>query len=727
MKESFLESENKQPNMIVPKRTISKIIKIAIILTILVSILIIVTVVTTYNSSYKFKNTPVHSFSAIFQKEESFAFDESTGTLTFKDIHSREEYLSIYVPHKIKKSISKTSCEFVDKSKADQAQRVREPSNHQDKLTPEDESHLCLSFKNEIQLAVYRDSVGVQCHTVHWYSRNKETEIINCVNFAGDNWYGGGSLSVQRWPLNRVNVPEQPYLTRKFKPDQTDEAKFDSFIEPYFISASGTVIQVDAYLPLFVSINHNHDKKLCFRSAYETPYNLYQYTSDSISLKYRVCKDRVGRVAHWHSLESKILDHPPISPPEELLKKPIWSTRGINTNNISQVLVLALVRNIKNNRLPFNQLFVDGNYSKSNGNYYFNEKRFPNSHQMIMEFQSNHGVDKLFVGTEVFPHVPDFIELINYSIKFREYKSNLSFPLNLDISNRQAISWYTSQLKDIFNELTIKGFRFSGGQASEILREDTHFDLYNASFHLNMLTYSYAAIAREFGNRCLIGSGYKSQNYTAIADAGPMLASWEHNKGLKSIIPTTLTYGLMGYPFVLTGPVGGVNMIEKTFAGNFSPSDKELFIRWLQLAIFLPVIEISVGPWHYGDDVVNYTRKLLEYREKELWPKYLSAATSEAIQVGTPIARPLWFIFPDDKTAQFIDCEFFVSNSLLVAPVLYPGARQRDIYLPEGLWWKDLLHDKYYSGGQWLRNFPVDLYEIATFIQERPQKSEVLK
>ncbi|XP_013081178.2 myogenesis-regulating glycosidase-like [Biomphalaria glabrata] len=716
MKETLLDLESEEKQIMgLPKRKLSKIIKIIILIILLVIFLI---VITTFSWRGSLKNVPTI---ILTEKDESVVLDENTEMLIFNDPDLDEKYLSISFQHKLQNSRFKTtSCDdFIDKSKLGQFKH-KDP----DDLKLEWKPTICQMFENDIKLAVYEDHVGIKCHTVHWISENKDSEIVNCLDISDDNWYGGGGLSIQRWPLNRVNVPLQPYITRRFTPEtQTDEANFDSFIEPFFISAKGTVILVEPYLPLFVSINHNSNKKLCFKSSYQNPYNLHESKADNISLKYKVCHDRRGRAAHWHFLEWKALDHSTVAPPSEMLIKPIWSTRGINTDNIKQSTVLSLVKNIKDSDLPYSQLFIDGNYSKSMGNFYFNENTFRNSHQLIMEFRSDLVSDKLQVGTEVFP----FVSETKFALQFKPRQNsntygNVSLPLHLNVFNKEAVTWYNKHLKSVYKELTTRGFRFSGGHAFDIVQEDVHLNLQNSTFHLNKFTNHYAAIASLFGEHCLIGSGYKSQNYTVIADAGPMLASWNHKKGLQSIIPTTLTYGLMGYPFVLTGPIGGVDMLGKLFNGNFPPPEKELFIRWLQIAVFLPVMEFSSGPWLYGEEVVNYTKKMLEYRQSVLWPKYLDPASSEATEVGTPIARPLWYIFPDDKTAQFIDCEFFLGNSLLVAPVLYANARHRDIYLPDAPWWRDQLHDQYYTGGQWLRNFPVDLYEIATFVQERPQK-----
>ena len=69
-----------------------------------------------------------------------------------------------------------------------------------------------------------------------------------------------------------------------------------------------------------------------------------------------------------------------------------------------------------------------------------------------------------------------------------------------------------------------------------------------------------------------------------------------------------------------------------------------------------------------------------------------------AHEKGTPVIRPLFYDFPEDKTAWNIDDEFMFGPSVLVAPILYENARERSVYLPEGSW-TDTNTGKVYEGG----------------------------
>ena len=71
---------------------------------------------------------------------------------------------------------------------------------------------------------------------------------------------------------------------------------------------------------------------------------------------------------------------------------------------------------------------------------------------------------------------------------------------------------------------------------------------------------------------------------------------------------------------------------------------------------------------------------------------------------------------PTDRQALDADDELCVRDELLVAPVLHDGRRQRDVYLPSGVW-KDGLDGSLRSGGRVIRDHPVALDQVAHFIR----------
>ena len=88
-------------------------------------------------------------------------------------------------------------------------------------------------------------------------------------------------------------------------------------------------------------------------------------------------------------------------------------------------------------------------------------------------------------------------------------------------------------------------------------------------------------------------------------------AKWGADNGLQSVIPAVLTLGILGYPFVIPDVVGGSCM-----NGNASSPNRELYIRWFQMAAFMPVLKLSYVPWDYDDKVVNIAVGILKRRQE---------------------------------------------------------------------------------------------------------------
>jgi alpha-glucosidase len=105
-------------------------------------------------------------------------------------------------------------------------------------------------------------------------------------------------------------------------------------------------------------------------------------------------------------------------------------------------------------------------------------------------------------------------------------------------------------------------------------------------------------------------------------------------------------------------------------------------------------------PWRFGARVEAIARAALELR-MQLLP-YLYGLFCEAEETGTPVWRPLFLEFPDDPASAAVEDQIMLGPSLLVAPVLERGAREREVYLPPGRWlaWHD---DAQYVGPRRVR------------------------
>lgn len=177
------------------------------------------------------------------------------------------------------------------------------------------------------------------------------------------------------------------------------------------------------------------------------------------------------------------------------------------------------------------------------------------------------------------------------------------------------------------------------------------------------------------------------QRYAAVS-VGENASRWAH---LRQSVPTLLGLSLSGAVFC------GVDI-----GGFFRSCTPELFARWIQLGALYPLARTHGAstarrqePWRFGRRVERIAHEALALRMRLL--PYLYGLFREAEETGAPIWRPLCWEFSEDASAAAVDDQLLLGPSLLVAPVLERGARERSVYLPPGSWtcWHD---DARYTG-----------------------------
>jgi alpha-D-xyloside xylohydrolase len=119
--------------------------------------------------------------------------------------------------------------------------------------------------------------------------------------------------------------------------------------------------------------------------------------------------------------------------------------------------------------------------------------------------------------------------------------------------------------------------------------------------------------------------------------------------------------------------------------------------------------------WSYGDEAYEIFRKYIFLRER-IKP-YITEIMKEAHEKGTPVIRPLFYDFPQDKLCFDITDQYMFGPDILVAPILYKGQRARKVYLPEGAKWKEVSSEKTFNGGQWI-DCDAPLERIPLFLRD---------
>lgn len=198
------------------------------------------------------------------------------------------------------------------------------------------------------------------------------------------------------------------------------------------------------------------------------------------------------------------------------------------------------------------------------------------------------------------------------------YKSLISAGV-LDITNNNTVPWLLDKLDTVISRYMFDAFYLDLGVAYNmphyyqfdklLLNPDQYKTAFMNSLQNNVPIFS-------------INSAIERPKAPTFVSLPQFESSWD---GLRRVIPTVLTYGLIGYPFLIPGAVGGDYEAPGSWSNKSVSSeadvllpDKELYIRWLQLATFLPVIKFTHLPSTYGDEKVLEMAKVLTYLRHDL-------------------------------------------------------------------------------------------------------------
>lgn len=393
----------------------------------------------------------------------------------------------------------------------------------------------------------------------------------------------------------------------------------------------------------------------------------------------------------------------------------------------SEARVRKLAADFREHQVPCDVIHLDIDYMDGFRCFTWNRAAFPNPTQMAADLREA-GIKLISIIDPAIKRDPDYA-VYREGVKGDHFcttpdgrifhapvwPGNSGFP---DFTDPQTRAWWGQLYRPLLED-GIAGFwndmnePAAFGQGCDRTLPDTvqhamdglggtHADAHNVygMLMVRATREGLAAIQPDRRPIAITRAGWAGVQRYATSWTGDNESTWD---SLKLTIPMMLGLGVSGLGF--SGPdVGG-------FA---DAADGELFTRWIQMAAFMPFFRAHTvkgspdqEPWSYGEPYLSIVRRFIELRY-ELLP-YLYTAMWVMCERGWPMVRPLAWAAPQAAILWDVDDAFLCGDKLLIAPMLAPGAAEREVVLPPGTWYDFWTNRQHHTDG-----------DVATVIQLAP-------
>ena len=380
----------------------------------------------------------------------------------------------------------------------------------------------------------------------------------------------------------------------------------------------------------------------------------------------------------------------------------------------NQEQLLNVAREYKRRNLPIDVIVCDFFHWPRMGDYRFDPEFFPDPAAMVKELKDM-GIELMVsVWPQISLNSENYAEMDQQGLLvMAEYGEQVGMrfvedSMFYDATNPRAREYVWQKCKQNYYDLGIrifwldeaepeygtydfKAYRYAAGPNVEI--GNIYPQCYARGFYEGM-----KAAGQENPVNLLRCAWAGSQRYGALVWSGDIMSDW---KDFRRQVCAGLSMGVAGIPWWTTD-IGGFH------AGNPNdPGFRELLIRWFQWGCYCPVMRLhgdrqpsepvcrkdgtrvlNSGSdnevWSFGEEAYPILVKYMKRREE--LRSYIRELMKQAHEEGTPLLRAMWYEFTDDENCSDLKDQYMFGSRFLVAPVLEPEARERQVYFPAGRW-----------------------------------------
>ncbi len=280
----------------------------------------------------------------------------------------------------------------------------------------------------------------------------------------------------------------------------------------------------------------------------------------------------------------------------------------------------------------------------------------------------------------------------------------------VDFTNPEATAWYQQKLKKLL-DMGVDCFKTDFGERIPV--EDVrYFDGSDPKKMHNYYSYLYNEavydlLKREKGEQEAV---VFARSATAGCQKFPVHWGgdcWSDYDSMAQSLRGGLSFVSSGFGF-WAHDIGG---FEDT-------STADVYKRWVAFGLLSTHSRLHGSssyrvPWLYDEEAVEVCRFFTKLKLRLL--PYLYSSAVNTSRTGIPMIRPMAVAFEKDRNCRYLDKQYMLGDSLLVAPI-FNEEGMASYYLPEGTWYNFLTHEKV-RGGVWREEYH-DYFSIPLWVRE---------
>ena len=381
----------------------------------------------------------------------------------------------------------------------------------------------------------------------------------------------------------------------------------------------------------------------------------------------------------------------------------LWLSTSFTTN-YDEETVTSFIQGMADRSIPLHVFHFDCFWMKEFHwcNFEWDKRVFPNPQEMLKRLKSR----GLHICVWINPYIAQRSALFEEGMKngyllkqpngdvwqWDRWQAGMGI---VDFTNPAACRWYGDKLRALV-DMGVDCFKTDFGE--RIPTDVVYFDGSDPVKMHNYYTYLY--------NKTV---------YEALED--------KLGKGEVTLFARSATAGCQQFPVHWGGDCtatfesmaeslrGGLSLCLSGFGfwshdiGGFEQTaSADVYKRWCAFGLLSSHSRLHGSstyrvPWLFDEEAVDVLRLFTKLKCR-LMP-YLFGAACEAHEKGVPMMRAMMLDFPDDPSCDYLDRQYMLGDSLLVAPIFSPDGTV-DYYLPEGRW-TNFLTNKIVEGGRWIR------------------------